>query len=88
MNPQRTSAADTTNVHPRFPPREPEERETMSVPKNYRSIEEFEREELRPQFKVGFSLDDLIQETAFDGSDLLFDDTKDEYDPDQGEDED
>ncbi len=60
----------------------------MSVPKNYRSIEEFEREELRPQFKVGFSLDDLIQETAFDGSDLLFDDTKDEYDPDQGEDED
>jgi|HubBroStandDraft_6_1064221.scaffolds.fasta_scaffold1282376_1 hypothetical protein len=60
----------------------------MSVPKNYRSIEEFEREELRPQFKVGFSLDDLIQETAFDGSDMLFDDTKDEYDPDQGEDED
>jgi hypothetical protein len=63
-------------------------RETMSVPKNYRSIEEFEREELRPQFKVGFSLDDLIQETAFDGSDMLFDDTKDEYDPDQGENED
>jgi len=60
----------------------------MSVPKNYRSIEEFEREELRPQFKVGFSLDDLIQETAFDGSDMLFDDTKDEYDPDQGENED
>ena len=60
----------------------------MSVPKNYRSIEEFEREELRPQFKVGFSLDDLIQETAFDGSDMLIDDTKDEYDPDQGEDED
>ncbi len=60
----------------------------MSVPKNYRSIEEFEREELRPQFKVGFSLDDLIQETAFDGSDLLFDDTKDEYDPDQFDDDD
>ena len=60
----------------------------MPVPKNYRSIEEFEREELRPQYKVGFSLDDLIQETAFDGSDMLFDDTKDEYDPDQGEDED
>ena len=60
----------------------------MAVPKNYRSIEEFEREELRPQYKVGFSLDDLIQETAFDGSDMLFDDTKDEYDPDQGENED
>ena len=26
------------------------------MPKNYRTIEEFEREELRPQYKVGFSL--------------------------------
>ena len=26
------------------------------------SIEEFEREELRPSFKVGFSLEDLMQE--------------------------
>jgi hypothetical protein len=53
----------------------------MPVPKNYRTIEEFEREELRPQFKVGFSLDDLIQESSFEGSDMLFDDTVDEYDP-------
>jgi hypothetical protein len=60
----------------------------MAVPKNYRSIEEFEREELRPQYKVGFSLEDLMQETIFEGqSSLLFDDQKDEYDPDQ-EDED
>ena len=56
----------------------------MSVPKNYRSIEEFEREELRPQFKVGFSLEDLMQETIFEGSDMLFDDTVDEYDPGDG----
>ena len=35
----------------------------MAVPKSYRTIEEFEREELRPQYKVGFSLDDLMQET-------------------------
>ena len=60
----------------------------MSAPKNYRSIEEFEREELRPQYKVGFSLEDLMQETIFEGNNsLLFDDQKDEYDPDQ-EDED
>jgi hypothetical protein len=54
----------------------------MAVPRNYRTIEEFEREELRPQYKVGFSLDDLIQESHFEGSDMLFDDTVDEYDPD------
>ena len=60
----------------------------MPVPKNYRTIEEFEREELRPQFKVGFSLDDLIQESSFEGSDMLFDDTVDEYDPAEQEDDD
>lgn len=54
----------------------------MAVPKSYRSIEDFQREELRPQFKVGFSYEDLMQETTFEGqSDLLFDDTFDEYDP-------
>ena len=52
-------------------------------PRVYRSFEEFEREELRPQYKVGFSFEDLMQETIFDGNqDLLFDDTKDELDPD------
>jgi hypothetical protein len=60
----------------------------MAAPKNYRSIEEFEREELRPQYKVGFSLEDLMQETVFSSSDMLFDDTVDEYDPDQQDDED
>ena len=60
----------------------------MAVPKSYRSIEEFEREELRPQYKVGFSFEDLMQETMFDGSDLLFDDTVDELDPDRDDDDD
>jgi len=60
----------------------------MAVPKSYRTIEEFEREELRPQFKVGFSFEDLMQETTFGENDLLFDDTVDEYDPDQGDDDD
>ena len=46
----------------------------MSMPKSYRTIEEFQREELRPGFKAGFSLDDLMQETQLHESDLLFDD--------------
>ena len=60
----------------------------MGVPKSYRSIEEFEREEIRRDMKLGFSLDDLMQDTAFEGSDLLFDDTVDEYDPEQEDDDD
>ncbi len=60
----------------------------MSAPKSYRSIEEFEREELRPSFKVGFTLDDLVQESMFNTSDMLFDDTIDEYDPNQFDDDD
>jgi hypothetical protein len=60
----------------------------MGVPKSYRSIEEFEREEIRRDMKLGFSLDDLMQDTAFEQSDLLFDDTVDEYDPDAEDDDD
>lgn len=60
----------------------------MALPKSYRSMADFEREELRPQFKIGFSLDDLTQESSFEGSDMLFDDTVDEYDPDQFDDDD
>ena len=60
-----------------------------SVPKSYRSMAEFEREAIRPDLKYGFSLDDLMQDTTFEGgSDLLFDDTHDEYDPDQEDDDD
>ncbi len=60
----------------------------MSMPKSYRTIEDFEREELRPQNKVGFSLDDLMQETMLHESDLLFDDQHDEYEPDDDDDDD
>jgi hypothetical protein len=52
---------------------------TMPLPRSYRSIEEFEREELRQHNKAGFSLDDLMQETMLHQSDLLFDDQRDEY---------
>jgi hypothetical protein len=51
----------------------------MPLPKNYRSIEEFEREELKPSNKIGFDFDDLMQETMMRESDLLFDDQRDEY---------
>ena len=60
----------------------------MALPKSYRTIEEFEREELRPQYKAGFSLDDLMQETMMQQSDLLFDDSVDEYEADTDDDED
>lgn len=53
----------------------------MGVPKSYRSIQEFEREELGRDKQAGFGLDDLIHEATFGSSDMLFDDTKDEYDP-------
>jgi hypothetical protein len=58
----------------------------MALPKNFRSMEEFEREVLRPNFKIGFSLEDLMQETIFEGSDMLFDDQVDEFDPDNDDD--
>jgi hypothetical protein len=41
------------------------------LPRSYRSIEEFEREEIRPSLRIGFSLDDL-EENAFEGE-LAFD---------------
>ncbi|HJL16757.1 MAG TPA: transcriptional regulator [Sandaracinaceae bacterium LLY-WYZ-13_1] len=34
----------------------------MRGPKHYRSIEEFEREEIRSHIKLGWSLDDLENE--------------------------
>ncbi|MCC7540503.1 MAG: hypothetical protein IT379_30075 [Deltaproteobacteria bacterium] len=36
----------------------------MRVPKTYRSIEDFEREELKPGHKIGFNLDDLYAEVS------------------------
>jgi hypothetical protein len=53
----------------------------MPSPRRYCSIEEFEREELRTHNKAGFSLDDLMQETMMQQSDLLFDDQIDELEP-------
>ena len=33
------------------------------LPRSYRSIEEFEREEIRPGLRIGFNLDDLEEGT-------------------------
>ena len=42
----------------------------MRLPNFYKSFEEFEREEIRPAAsRVGFSLDDLIEESIFDSDD-------------------
>ncbi len=45
----------------------------MSRARQYRSMEEFEREEIRSHVKLGWSLDDLYQEANLDRRD---------YDPD------
>lgn len=37
----------------------------MRGPKFYRSIEEFEREEIAPHKKAGWSLDDLYSDATF-----------------------
>jgi hypothetical protein len=59
----------------------------MRLPKSYRTIEDFQREELRPSNKVGFSFEDLMQETMLHESDLLFDDQADEYEPSDDDDD-
>jgi hypothetical protein len=37
-----------------------------ALPRSYRTLEEFEREEIRPSFRIGFSIDDF-EESAFEG---------------------
>jgi hypothetical protein len=59
----------------------------MPMPKSYRTIEDFEREELRPSNKIGFDFDDLTQETMLHENDLLFDDQRDEYDDSDDDDD-
>lgn len=39
----------------------------MSAPKAfYNTFADFSREEIRPSFKAGFSMEDLVQEATFD----------------------
>jgi hypothetical protein len=55
----------------------------MSMPKFYRTFAEFEREEIRPNFKVGFSMEDLVDEASFESSQGL-DLDRDPLDWDEG----
>lgn len=45
----------------------------MSIPKSYRTYADFEREEIRPSFKVGFSMEDMVEEATFEIEQLDFD---------------
>jgi hypothetical protein len=68
----------------------------MSSMRSYRTMEEFEREEIRPSFRIGFSLDDL-EDSTFE-AEMAFDLDRDELelspfeneqeDEDEDEDED
>ena len=46
----------------------------MAAPKNYRSYAEFQREEIRPDQKLGWSLDDLWKDAELRMSDSAHDD--------------
>ena len=48
----------------------------MSEPGGYRSLEEFEREEIRPHQKAGWSLDDLWADAEFKRRDHELDEPK------------
>ena len=63
-----------------------------ALPRSYRSIEDFEREEIRPSFRIGFTLGDLVEENAFE-AELDFGEERDDFaldsiDEEEDEDED
>ena len=45
----------------------------MSGPKNYPTYADFTREEIRPSFKVGFSMEDLVEEATFESDSFDWD---------------
>ena len=44
----------------------------MPLPKNFQTFAEFEREILRGSNRIGFSLEDIVEDTSFD-AELDFD---------------
>jgi hypothetical protein len=52
---------------------------TMAAPKNYRSFDEFQREEIRSDQKLGWSIDDLLKDAELRMSDSHFE----ERDPEE-----
>jgi hypothetical protein len=61
-----------------------EEDRMAASPRSYRNIEEFEREEIRPSYRIGFSVDDL-EESSFE-SELNFEVERDSFELDSVED--
>ena len=67
----------------------------MQALKSYRTMEDFEREEIRPSFRIGFSIDDL-EESSFEaehafgmaGSEFELDTYESEGDEEEDEDDD
>jgi hypothetical protein len=49
----------------------------MSQPKAFQSFAEFEREIMRPNFRIGMTLEDMVEDQSFD-AELDFD--KDPFD--------
>ena len=46
----------------------------MPVPKNYRSFDEFHREEIRSDQKLGWSMDDLLKDAELRMGESHYDD--------------
>lgn len=55
----------------------------MALPSSFRSFAEFEREIIRPHYRIGLSVEDMVEDNAFEAElDLeagLFDKVDDEY---------
>jgi hypothetical protein len=69
------------------------EERMQGLPKSYRTMEEFERDEIRPSFRIGFSIDDLEEssfeaELAFGAEQSEFELDSHESDDEEDEDED
>jgi hypothetical protein len=56
----------------------------MSAPRSFRNFAEFEREFLKPTYRVGQTFEDLIEDSSFDAE---FDFDRDPFEEDDDEDE-
>jgi hypothetical protein len=57
----------------------------MVPPRSYKTFAEFEREYLRPAFRVGQSIEDLIDDSPFEAE---FDFDRDPFEDEEDEDDD
>ncbi len=57
----------------------------MSPPRSYRNFAEFEREYLKPAYRVGQTFEDLIEDSPFDAE---FEFDRDPFDEEESDDDD